>query len=335
MREQALAVSASVVAAAFVATFATAGCAADSTVVGDDGTRDDDASEDEGALAPARLVGINLPPKRGTSNAGAFSTSALPNTYSRTEVQNTFFHRNTIRIAINPPTVADATAWTRTRQMVDDFVAVGGAAILCLWDSDANDDDDGHGDGVLDDAAEAQAMWQTVADEYASNSNVFFEALNEPFGYTDAADYVDVMKDITASLPQERVIIDGLGYASDVQRIAPLWSGLLGYHVYPNWLPAGQRTQSNYSNMVQRALRDVAGRTVVTEFGANTHLNEDYERGANPSENVAFLRGLDDAFGVMKPKGTLIWHGWNNGDSYSFWGATASARAKVDAVQAY
>ena len=40
-----------------------------------------------------------------------------------------------------------------------------------------------------------------------------------------------------------RVILAGIGYSSDVQSVAALgWTGAMSYHMYPNWIPAGQQT---------------------------------------------------------------------------------------------
>ena len=46
-----------------------------------------------------------------------------------------------------------------------------------------------------------------------------------------------------AGLPKDRVVLDGMGYADDVQSIAHKWTGWLAFHLYPNWLGEGQRTQ--------------------------------------------------------------------------------------------
>ena len=117
--------------------------------------------------------------------------------------------------------------------------------LLCIWCCNSrNVKGDGHGDGLLGDEEEAAArvMWHRIGDAFGEDEGVFFEAYNEPFGYKNARAYVDAMRRITQDLPQDRVVVDGLGYAGDVQSIKDLWPGLLGYHVYPWWLPAHART---------------------------------------------------------------------------------------------
>lgn len=114
-----------------------------------------------------------------------------------------------------------------------------------------------------------------------------------------------------------------------------LWPGLLGYHIYPNWLPPSQRTASNFVALLRRSLRGVEHRTWVTEFGANTCLkNEDYHARGSSRSDIQFLHGLHTAFAILDLPATFVWHGWNNGDCYSLWAATPSARSKLGAIQA-
>ena len=113
-----------------------------------------------------------------------------------------------------------------------------------------------------------------------------------------------------------------------------LWPGLLGFHVYPNWLPPNQRQASNYLSMMQRSLRGVGHRTWVTEFGANVTLkNEDYHHSGSSRGDVQFLHGMQAAFAQLDLPATFVWHGWHNGDCYSLWSASDSARSKLCKVQ--
>ncbi|NJR43546.1 MAG: glycoside hydrolase family 5 protein [Akkermansiaceae bacterium] len=233
--------------------------------------------------------------------------------------------------------MSDEEAWKKTQNVVTWAREKGATVVLCLWGSNDNDvKGDGHGDGIIRHEAAARAMWKRVGESFGNDEKVLFEAFNEPFGYTNPSKYMSAMRYITQDLPTNRVIIDGLGYASDVQSIKNHWPGLLGYHVYPNWLPPGKRTQSEYSTLVQHALRGVGHRVFVTEFGAHLkRSDEDYENSGSSSHDVQFLKGMHDAFHVVKPRATFLWHGWHNGDSYSLWGASQSARSKVDRIQSY
>ena len=91
-----------------------------------------------------------------------------------------------------------------------------------------------------------------------------------------------------AGLPHDRVVLDGLGYADDV----------FGFHLYPNWLPDGNRTQESYSNLVQKRLRGVWKRTFVSSLAQRRQarrLRQVSAIGQRPHGDVNMLRGLDDA----------------------------------------
>ena len=65
----------------------------------------------------------------------------------------------------------------------------------------------------------------------------------------------------------------------------------------------------------------------------------DYEQ-FDPSAtdgDVNMLRGLNDALNALKSKGAGIagafhWHGWNNTDTYNFWGVGFRGRPKVERI---
>jgi hypothetical protein len=110
-------------------------------------------------------------------------------------------------------------------------------------------------------------------------------------------------------IPHDRIILDGMGYSTGVRSIRIEWDGLLGYHVYPFFIKEEQKQhESNYSNLVQDSLADVAPRTFVTEFGADLSRLGDANQG---DENVEFMKGMFDAFHVTRPKGTFLFHGWD------------------------
>ena len=116
----------------------------------------------------------------------------------------------------------------------------------------------------------------------------------------------------------------------------------IAYHFYPNWEPAGQQTQSKYSNRCQDDIGGLSDRLFVTETGSDLgKANKDYEQyDPNPNDgDVNVLRGLDDCLSAMKKKGKGVlgvypWHGWDNGDSYSFFGrGNANGRAKMQLIE--
>jgi hypothetical protein len=294
------------------------------------------------APGPYALAGINLPPTQGTSNAGAF----LPgiSTWSYTDAQlaaasSTF---DIVRLPINVATANDPTTLALLQGIVDQMPAQ--RAILCLFGTSTTGD---HGTGVVDDVAAATAAWMNIDAVFGGYPNVHYEIFNEPFGYTkaDPTTYVTTMTQIItgAGLPPQKCILDGMGYADDIQLVAGAgWTGDVGYHFYPNW--SSDPEQSTYSNLVQGAIGALGPRTWITEFGANLSYPDPcyqtYEDGAQPSSaDVNALRGLDDAVGALRAagnglEGVVSWHGWDNGDSYDFWdGSNAQGACKVRLIQ--
>jgi len=304
------------------------------------------ASTSEGTTV--HRSGINIPPKRGSSGSG----SMLPGTYdyvsdySASDISHLPHHGfDSIRIPVNKETADSSIQLNRMKDYVD---AIGGHALICMFDDNENDvHGDGHGDGLVNDLQELTTAWGKIHDVFSSYNEVFYEIFNEPFGYTTAAVYLDHMSQIIsgAGLPTERTVLDGLSYASDLKGlVAEGYQGLLAYHFYPMWLPSGQRSEHNFSEFFQAELSGLASRTFVTEFGGalNVAGNPHYA-SADPETqfgNVNVLRGLHCAYKRLEARGEVIkgsyhWHGWHNDDSYDFWAAAnVNGQTKVKNILA-
>ena len=76
--------------------------------------------------------------------------------------------------------------------------------------------------------ADAITAWKNVHAVF-NGSNVYYEIFNEPFGYKDAATYFKEMQEIYegAGLPNDKVVLDGTGYADSVAELGKLWSGMM------------------------------------------------------------------------------------------------------------
>lgn len=299
--------------------------------------------------AAAQDFGINLPPAyydtNGQPDSGnaAFQPGIYNWPYSNAQVASTATHFNMIRFPINEATANDSASLTKLKGYIDQIP--GHWAIICMCGTRCycSQDVNGHGNGFPNGLAAMGAAWKNINAVFASYPNVYYEIFNEPFGYehstaAECAHYVSDMKTIISdgSLPTSKCILDGLGYADDIIDVANNgWSGMLGYHFYPNW--SSTHTQSAYSNLAQGAIGSLGPRTFVTEFGANlgwtptygyndpTGCYDTYVDGNQPcSADVNCLRGLDDALRALKSKGwgvkgAFCWHGWDDGDTYDFW----------------
>merc|ERR1712232_1334225 len=241
-----------------------------------------------------------------------------------------------IRLPVNVDTARDRESLVKLRGYVD---AVGGKAILCMFPTDfaaacgadANACNEHDTSGRVDNMAEASAAWASVHSVFSEYSDVRYELLNEPFGYSldqaGAAEYLAVMRQIIldAELPEWKCIIAALWYSSQPHPLALGWLGDIAYHAYPNWLPSGS-TREQFHQKIYSDIRDLSSRIWITEFGANLNLAT--------SDDANFLLGLQDALIQLKSdgtpvKGAFLWHGWHNGDTYDFWEPSNANGAKL------
>jgi hypothetical protein len=295
----------------------------------------------------AQNTGINFPPTQGSSGTGAFQPGIYNYSYTNAQIAAANATFNMMRLPINVETANDPTSLAKLKGYVDQFA--GHYAIICMFGT-LQPGQTGHGNGLPNGLSEMAAAWANINAVFASYPNVHYEIFNEPFGYdkSDPAHYVSDMETIInqAGLPYSKCILDGMGYADDVNLVAAGgWSGDLAYHFYPTWLSSNP-TQSNYSNLAQAALGSWGQKTWVTEFGANLGYNntcyDTYDDGTHYwSADVNTLRGLDDALRALKAdghgvKGAFAWHGWNNGDSYDYWASiNANGACKVREIETH
>jgi hypothetical protein len=287
-------------------------------------------------------VGINFPPNQGTSNAGAFMPGVYNYTYTDAQIAACNGTFNMMRLPINVATANNPASLTQMQGYINQFS--GHYAIICMFGTSSNG---GQGNGFPNGLSAMGAAWKKINAVFSSYPNVHYEIFNEPFGYakSDPTHYVSDMETIISDggLPTSKCILDGMGYADDVNLVASGgWTGDLAYHFYPSWLSSGY-TQSEYSNLAQAALGSWGQKTWVTEFGANLGWTsaygydntcyDVYVDGNQPcSADVNCLRGLNDALSALKAdghgvKGAFLFHGWNNGDTYDYWATWNSCGA--------
>ena len=83
---------------------------------------------------------------------------------------------NTVRLPINPPSVSQSW-WGAYHGAIDAALADGMKVIVSAW-TEKNTV------GTITDMSAWNAMWSTVVGAYGGNGNVYFEPLNEPYGYS-------------------------------------------------------------------------------------------------------------------------------------------------------
>ncbi|MEU8990813.1 cellulase family glycosylhydrolase [Streptomyces sp. NPDC048558] len=123
---------------------------------------------------------------------------------------------DTVRLPVNPTSV-NGPFWTSYRAAIDAATAKGFKVILGYWEADNAKD------GKIDDQAPWDRMWARVTSAYARNSKVYFEPMNEPFGYTSqewrdvAARWVDTHR----SVPRDRILVEASSTARTSSPCAP------------------------------------------------------------------------------------------------------------------
>ena len=230
---------------------------------------------------------------------------------------------NTVRLPINPSSVG--TDWWESYQAAIDASVDGGfKVILSYWEADTAKD------GRADDPAAFDAMWDTVVAEYGANPRVYFEPMNEPFGYsldewvTLTSDWLDGHADV----PRKRVIVSGTGYNDDVTGVGAaeeLEGTLLSLHFYGFW--ASHTTEADWKANLLPRIGEYGWRTLVSEAGSpmTTGLNYGNHEG---DVSTAYLGALTE---VTRDKGmgVVYWPGLRTGDSYTLTEQNADGTLEV------
>jgi hypothetical protein len=220
---------------------------------------------------------------------------------------------NTVRLPINPSSVGTAW-WESYRGAIDAATRHGFKVILSYWEGDDAKD------GRVDDQAAFDAMWERITTAYAGNPQVYFEPMNEPFGYT-STEWRDVAAGWLAAYPdapRERVLVGGTGYSEDVTEVCAdtrLDGTLLALHQYGFW-HTDWTTYDQWKDDLLARIGDCASRTVLDEFGATMTSGLDYNGPINGSNEIAYIQSATDTVRELG-LGSVYWPGLRTDDTYS------------------
>jgi hypothetical protein len=218
---------------------------------------------------------------------------------------------NTVRLPVNPSSVG--TEWWESYQgAIDAAVDRGFKVILSYWEGDNAKD------GRVDDQASFDAMWDTVIAEYGSNPHVYYEPMNEPFGYT-LDEWVSLTSgwlDGHSDVPRKRVIISGTGYNDNVTGVGAaeeLEGTLLSLHFYGFW--ANHTTEEKWKQNLLPRIGEYGWRTVVSEAGSpmTTGLNYGNHEGDVYTSYLGALTEVARDQGM----GLVYWPGLRTNDAYT------------------
>lgn len=217
---------------------------------------------------------------------------------------------NTVRLPINTATVSGSW-WNAYTGAIDAAVSKGMNVILGYWEAPG-------GNGTVADATAFWNMWSTVVNKYKNTAAVYFEVFNEPHGYsiTDLNNLYAQWLTNNPSAPASRVLLDGGGYATNVNGVGAdsrLTGCLLSYHNY-TWFNNSLTTSADWENSLQGL--SYPARTIMTEFGIPMTTGNNYLNAPGSNRDIAYFEGVTNqlkASGI----GGVYWPGLRTGDTYS------------------
>jgi hypothetical protein len=286
------------------------------------------------ATGTAGFKGVNWADERDNFVNGVLYPSGLSSTdtYSSAETVaqevvgqlDSITGANTVRMPINEPTVADN--WSAYTGAIDGALTKGNV-ILAYWAWE---------NGEPDSVSAFDTMWDTVIAKYGGNANVYFEVINEPYGYSDSALQTFYANWLARypSVPLDHVILDGSGYATGVSTVgsdSALNGTLIGTHYYTFFVSSPYNDETQWADGLASQIGSYASRTIATEWGApmgpgsknsvsyNT-IDYSIESGSYFAE---YVRGVSTELRTLGV-GSVYWPGLRDGDWYSMTSKTGS-----------
>lgn len=312
----ALAASATLLAAAAAVTFTAPGAMAAPL-------RSSTPAADAGGAPPSSFHGVNWAAPGDNYASGPVVPSGLSTSDSYATVYSITkdvvagfrhnLHANTLRLPVNPASVgASSTWWKSYRAVIDAATQSGFKVILSYWDQQPSND------GKIDNMAAWNQMWATLTSTYARNPLVYFEPMNEPYGYSDSQ-WVQICTTWLADygyIPRGRVVISGTGYNDHVTAVgsAPALDGtLLSLHFYGYW--ANYTTESAWLADLLPRIGQYSNRLIIDEAGAFMTTGLNYAQG-NGNQYTSYF-DMITTYARQHHVGLVYWPGLRTGDEYS------------------
>jgi endoglucanase len=219
---------------------------------------------------------------------------------------------NTVRLPVNYPTVS-GSYWNSYTGAIDTAASKGMKVILSYWESASSRN------GTVDNLTQFWSMWQTIVTKYAGNGAVYFEPMNEPYGYSDT-DWKNLAAQWLSrypGAPKGRVVISGAGYN---QRLTTIGSDsrfngtLISRHLY-EFFDTSLTTEAQWEQALTNSVGGYASRVIVDEWGAPMTDGRNYDASSSTDKFVSYLRGTAIASRQLQ-LGTVYWPGVRPNDTY-------------------
>ncbi|MCU4677395.1 RICIN domain-containing protein [Catenovulum sp. 2E275] len=255
----------------------------------------------------------------GLNSSDDYNTIAAKTDSIINEFQANMQGVNTVRLPINEPSVLE-NWWDSYKAAIDKASEKNMKVILGYWEKSSMKD------GRIDDTTQFWQMWNKVVAEYQNDSNIYFEVMNEPFGYS-ASELKTVYADwlsTYSSIPRSRILLGGTGYSENVVPIgsdSQFDGTLLSLHNYAFW-DKSITSEATWESNWRGRFGVYASRTVVTEYGAPMTSGLDYDNTASSSETtenqayIAYIRASSRVF-RNDNVASVYWPGLRDNDSYT------------------
>ena len=192
--------------------------------------------------------------------------------------------------------------WNSYTAALDAATALGMNVIVAPWLQG----------GKVSDTASFYRMWDTMINKYGSESNFYFDIMNEPYGYsaTDLTNFEAAWLARYPSLPRGHVIVPGLwsdGNLCAVGADSRLSGTLLSIHIY-GMFGDSHTTEAAWVNDFTGNLCGYADRAVLTEFGVPMNTGVNYNGPKDGNNNLSYLYAITDTVRSLG-MGSVLWTG--------------------------
>ena len=179
---------------------------------------------------------------------------------------------NFVRMGINPVTIASNLPVTEA--CVNTLTQNGMNVDLCCFYIDWT------GGGTITNQANWENMWKQVDGIYSNNTSIYYEPINEPFGY-NLSGLENLYSTFLGFIKKNQgyILLDGTNYAANVVPIgadSAFNNCLLALHIYPGW--GGCTSEAQYKTYLTNHVGSYYNRTIITETGATTDTGKTIRR---------------------------------------------------------
>jgi len=231
---------------------------------------------------------------------------------------------NTVRMGINTWTTSSSW-WNSLVGAYDAANTLGMNLIIAPWLQG----------GKISDTNAFNAMWDVVINKYRNNSNVYFDMMNEPYGYnaTDLTNAEAAWVSRYSSVPRSRLILPGLYSDTNLCSVggdSRLSGTLLSLHIY-GMFGDSHSTEAGWVTDLQNNLCGYASRTVITEFGVPMNTGVNYNGPKDGNNDLSYLYAVTDA-ARSQGIGTVLWVGVKETNQTSGPGPCENASCAITTV---